>query len=302
MQTFTNEGTYTVFLDVLSASRNNKGKIDVLPLSTQVEINVKPKLGEIVLLVNGVNVSNLDSLKISPIIANQGIIFDPTASRAIGNGQITETTWTFGNGNSRTYKGIPSIEREIFATNGTFDVELQFKTNNGQNFNKRLQLIIRDPIAVISADKTTAHVGESISFRAESYLGDTRNVEYRWMIQDMNGNKNIKTTNGQNFAHTFSEHGEYIVTLKTKSPNGNEDSDSKIIKIESRDPIANLDNPKVISTEKPNTFVFDASKSYDPDTNQRKDLEYTWRIDEQKITLDNISNNGARGTYTFDSV
>lgn len=33
-----------------------------------------------------------------------GILLDATASRAIGNGTITETTWDFGNDNTMTYK------------------------------------------------------------------------------------------------------------------------------------------------------------------------------------------------------
>lgn len=115
-QTFTNEGTYTVHLDVVSASRNSKGRADVLPLSTSVNIEVKPKIGEITLLVNGINVSNLSTLKISPTIAAQGLIFDATASRAIGNGKIIETKWNFGNGNTLQYKTSPSVERQIFAT------------------------------------------------------------------------------------------------------------------------------------------------------------------------------------------
>ncbi len=66
--TFNQEGSYTVFLDVISGSRNSKKKIDVLPLTTSKTIEVKSRLGEIVLLVNGVNVSNIASIKINPTI------------------------------------------------------------------------------------------------------------------------------------------------------------------------------------------------------------------------------------------
>lgn len=104
---FTAEGTYTVNLDVISASKNSKGRTDVLPLSTSVNIQVLPKLGEITLLINGVNVTNMSEMKISPAIAAQGLIFDATASRAIGNGRILETNWNFGNGNQRQYKSAP---------------------------------------------------------------------------------------------------------------------------------------------------------------------------------------------------
>ncbi len=78
--------------------------MDVLPLSISKQITVKPKLGEIVLLINGVNVSNMDKIKISPTIGKMGVILDASASRAIGNGTIAETTWEFGNGESSTNK------------------------------------------------------------------------------------------------------------------------------------------------------------------------------------------------------
>jgi len=65
---FNNEGTFTVFLDIVSGSRNSKGKIDTLPLSVSKQIEVKPKLGEVTLLLNGVNVTNLSSIKINPSI------------------------------------------------------------------------------------------------------------------------------------------------------------------------------------------------------------------------------------------
>ena len=90
---------------MISGSRNSKGKTDVLPLSVSKQIIVKPKLGEIILLINGVNVSNMTSLKLSPTIGKMGVILDASASRAIGNGTIAETTWEFGNGNDSTNRG-----------------------------------------------------------------------------------------------------------------------------------------------------------------------------------------------------
>lgn len=298
---FTNEWTYKVFLDVVSASKNSKWKTDVLPLSTQVDINVLPKLWEIVLLVNGVNVSNMTTLKVSPVIGSQGIIFDATASKAIGNGRIVETKWNFENGNSRNYKSSPVVEREIFATEGMYNVVLELKTNDWQIFSKNLQLIVKDPAAVIKSSSEVLHVGENITFTAESHLGINKNIEYIWQIQDKDGNKTIKTSNWQTLSHNFDKVGEHIVTLTTKSPNGWIDSDSKIIRVESRNPIVSIDSPISVSENLPNTIIFDGSRSYDPDTNSKWDLTYTWRIDDKKIELENTSNNWAKGTYTFDS-
>ena len=304
---FSQEGTYTVNLDVISASRNKKRYTDVLPLSTSVNIQVQPKLGEITLLVNGINVSNMSEMKISPTIAAQGLIFDATASRAIGNGRILETNWDFGNGNTRKYNGRPGAERQIFATSGDFPVKLTFKTNDGQTFSKDIMLRIKDPAATIKVDRTTANAGEAISFTAETYFGNVRNVEYLWTVQSNDtGKRDTQSGNGTSFNYTFKDIGSYTVTLTAKSPNGEIDSDSKTITIESREPIATLDAPKSLNSEQPNTFIFDASRSYDPDTNSRQGLTYTWRLNGELIKLDELANTStdqknSRGTYTFDT-
>lgn len=299
--TFTKEGTYTVFLDVVSGSRNSKWRTDVLPLSVSKEITVKPKLWEIILLVNGVNASNMDKIKISPNIGKMGIILDASASRAIGNGTIAETKWEFGNGESSTNRGWPIVERQLYANQWWYIVKLSIKTNDGQIFTKELQLLVLDPSATIKLDKNTGHIGEDISMTAASFFSDNKNVEYSWQIQDENGNKVVKTGEWSSFKHKFDAVGSYIVTLTSKSANGNIDTDSKIITIESREPVVTIDNPRPVKSEKPNTIVFDATKSYDPDTNSRKNLTYTWKIDGEKVVLDNIENDGAKGTYTFDS-
>ena len=129
---------------------------------------------------------------------------------------------------------------------------------------------------------------------AASYFSDNKNVEYSWQIQDDNGNGLVKSGEGSSFKYKFDKVGTYIVTLTTKSANGKVDSDSKTISIESREPVVSIDAPKPIKTERPNTIVFDASKSYDPDSNSRKNLSYTWKIDGEKVTLDNQENDGAK--------
>lgn len=305
---FTQEGTYTVNLDVTSASRNSKGRVDVLPLSTSVNVQVLPKLGEITLLINGINVSNMNEIKITPAIASQGLIFDATASRAIGNGRILETKWEFDNGNSRTYKSAPGVERQIFATAGTYNVKLSFTTNDGKNFSKDITLRIIDPAATIKATKTTANAGETLSFSAETFFGNVKNVEYVWMVQSNDtGKRETQSGNGTGFSYTFDKIGSYTVTLMAKSPNGDRDEDSKTITVESREPVATLDSPKQINSEKPNTFIFDASRSFDPDTNTRQGLTYTWRINGELVTLDeidgtNADQKGSKGSLTFDSI
>lgn len=300
--TFTKEGNYTVFLDVVSGSRNSKGRTDVLPLSISKQISVKPKLGEIVLLVNGVNVSNMDVLKISPTIGNMGVILDASASRAIGNGTITETTWDFGNWEKSTNPGAPIVERQIYANPAPYALSLTIKTNEWQTYKKELQLLVQDPSASIKLNQSTAYVWEDITMSAVSNIGDDRNVAYTWQVQDEDSKKSIKGGEGNTFTYRFDKVGNYIVSLTAKNANGKSDSDSKIITIESHEPIVSIDSIKAISPEKPNTILFDASRSIDPDTNSNKNLSYTWRIDGQKVVLDNPDTTGAKGSYTFDTI
>ena len=99
--------------------------------------------------------------------------------------------------------------------------------------------------------------------------------------------------------YKFPKIGQYIITLQARNANGTIDQDSKTITIESREPVVNLDSPKPINAQKPNTIVFDASRSYDPDTKSAKNLSYTWVIDGEKTDLDNGGKEGAIGTYTF---
>lgn len=66
--TFQQDQTYTVFLDITSESRNKKGRIAVLPFSQSVQIEVKPRVGTIYLYLNGVDVTNTKTFKITPAV------------------------------------------------------------------------------------------------------------------------------------------------------------------------------------------------------------------------------------------
>lgn len=300
-QTFYKEWSYQVFLDVISGSRNSKGRTDVLPLSISQNIEVQPRLGEVVLLVNGVNASTLSRLKINPTIGKIGILFDATASRAIGNGTIKKTKWDFGNDNTLEYEGSPVIERQLYVNKWTYKVTLEITTNQDQTFKKELQLIVVDPAAVINTDKDVGYMNEGFGMTALSYFGNSSNVEYTWQVTEdgWTTGKPIYTQQGNSLTYKFPKVGKYIVSLTSRNPNGDTDTDSKYITIESHNPLVNLAAPKSIHTEKPNVIVFDASQSIDPDTNSANNLSYIWKIDGTEINLDNPEKWGAVGSYTF---
>jgi PKD repeat protein len=53
--TFREEGNFSVFLDVVSAHKNESGYTDVLPFSSRTDIQVQEKIASLILKVNGDN-------------------------------------------------------------------------------------------------------------------------------------------------------------------------------------------------------------------------------------------------------
>ncbi len=59
---------------------------------------------------------------------------------------------------------------------------------------------------------------------------------------------------------------------------------------------------RTLNSETPNTLLFDATKSYDPDSLEGADLTYAWIIDSVRSDLASPTRNGAMGRYTFDTI
>lgn len=94
--------------------------------------------------------------------------------------------------------------------------------------------------------------------------------------------------------------GDYVVRLKTTSAGGKEDTDNLRITIDSKDPIASFD-ARAVNSETPNTIIFDATRSFDPDSLDASKLQFTWTIDGERVDLDNSSRGGMLGQYTFST-
>lgn len=93
-----------MFLDVTSDSKNIHGKTDVLPLRISTDINVLPRLANISFYLNGVNITNLNELKVTPGQARNGLVIDATASTSKDGAKFVSTDWDFGNGRSASYQ------------------------------------------------------------------------------------------------------------------------------------------------------------------------------------------------------
>lgn len=297
--TFREERNYTVFLDVLSASRNSNGKTDVLPLQTSVEVQVLPKLGNILLFLNGTNVSNSEKHKITPSTGRAGLVIDASASQANGGATIVRTEWDFGNGVVAAYDGAPRLERQTYLE-GTYRIKLKLTTNEKQSVIKELDLQVMDPMATIRADRSEGYANEEFKFQANPNLGGTP-LTYEWNILEADGGKVLFTSKVSTANYKFPRMGRYVVRLKTMTPSGKQDVDSLGITINSKDPVPLFDL-RNSGQESPNTVIFDATKSYDPDSMEASKLTFSWNVDGERVELADSSRNGAIGRYTFSTL
>ncbi|EKD30196.1 MAG: WD-40 repeat protein, partial [uncultured bacterium (gcode 4)] len=71
--------------------------------------------------------------------------------------------------------------------------------------------------------------------------------------------------------------------------------------IEGRDPVAFFDF-KSANAETPNTILFDATKSYDPDNLDASNLSFAWIIDGDRVNLSSPARGGSIGKFTFNTV
>lgn len=300
VHTFSEERTYTVFLNILSASRNKNGKTDVLPFDSSLNVHVLPKLGNLSLSINGVYVSHLDKIKFSPAQGRQGLLIDATASTPASGTRFTSTRFEFGNGNISQYNNAPSIDRQIYSNEGIYRLKMEVITNENQKITKEIEIEIRDPISSIRSDKTNGFPRDEFHFSASS-SATYSNLGYSWQIAELESGKILTTSNLQNIAYKFPRTGKYAVKLKTLASNGKEDYDTVVINIEGRDPVVNFE-ARSMNSESPNILLLDATKSYDPDNLDASNLTYSWIIDGVRTDLSNPTRNGAMGRYTFDTV
>lgn len=297
--TFKEEKSYLVNLDIVSASKNTNGKIDTLPFNWQIKVDVLPSAGDINLYINWNNVSDLDKLKITPWIWKAWLIFDATASQPATGTRFTKTFWDFSNWNTVAHDLSPHIEKQYFTNEWNYKVTLQLTTNEGKIITKTMYIEVRDPVASIKTDKNSWFVWDDFKFSVNTSFYDWQ-LNYEWKIIELSNNWVLFTSSNENVSYKFRNTWKFAIKLKSRTPSWREDIDTVVVNIDSRDPIADFETSQ-LNRETPNTYKFDATTSYDPDTFDSSKLSFNWLIDGQKVELENPSRNWAVGKYTFNT-
>lgn len=298
--TLREEWKYAIFLDVVSNHKNEAGYTDILPFRSRTDIDVKEKVASLILYVNDDRLRNQDELKFTPKEASYGLVFDATSSTPTSGTKFIKTEWDFGNGVKREYTGAPKVERIVYATEGEYTVKLILKTNELKQIERKFVVSIHKPIATISSNKDEWYIGTDFQFKAKP-SGSDKNLSYEWEILDIDNNEVILQKAGSSFNYNFLQKGKYNVKLKVVEPSGDTDIDTKIIYINSRAPVVEFDY-SIPKSNNPNTVLFNATKTYDPDYSDEGKLEFSWLIDGERINLEDTNYNGSTGYYTFDTI
>ena len=298
--TLREEGNYSIFLDVTSAHKNVNGYTDVLPFRSRADIKVKEKIASLIIKVNSDNLRQKNVLKFTPEEARYGLLFDATSSTPTQGSEFSKTTWDFGNSIVRENNGSPKLERVVYTKEWNFTVKLKLRTNENRTVERRFEIAIHNPISTISASSEESFLGDKITFRADDNQNDD-NLKYDWEIIDTTTDEIILKKSGSIFTYTFNKKGKFNVRLQVTEPSGEVDTDTQIIHINSRAPVADFQHT-IPNNNKPNTVLLDATKSFDPDFSDDGNLEYSWIINGERVDLEGANYNGSVGFYTFDSI
>ncbi len=262
-ETFNEAGEYDITLTVTDNDGLSDSKVVTLIVTEAVvlenpiaEIKMDNNTGEAPLIVNFDGSSSTDS-----------------------DGEIVSYDWDFGNGETASGVNVG----ETFGEAGEYDITLTVTDNDGLTDSKVVTLVVtaaivlEPPVAKITMDNTTGEAPLIVSFDGnESTDSDGEIVSYDWDFG------NGETANGINVGETFSEAGEYDITLTVTDNDGL--TDSKLVTLVVTEavvleaPIAEIamDND---SGEAPLTVSFDGSASTDSDG---EIVSYDWDFGDGK--------------------
>ncbi|MGB9135286.1 MAG: PKD domain-containing protein [Candidatus Bathyarchaeia archaeon] len=185
------------------------------------------------------------------------IAFDASGSYD-SDGSIVSYSWIFGDG--ATTAGIRV--NHIYTVTGTYTVTLTVADNDGGSSSVQASKTIlanEFPVASFTESQMTAYTSEPLAFDASSsYDPDGSIVSYLWNFGD--GSSVL----GSAVDHTYTDNGNYVVTLTVADNRGATDTCSATKTILNRAPVASF-TESVESAYAGEPIAFDASSSYDPD-------------------------------------
>jgi len=151
---------------------------------------------------------------------NQSGTFEATIGNDADADQPLTYTWNFGDG--ATGSGL--LTTHSYSSPGTYNIKFRASNEGGADSTTTSVLVVRPPqparVSSINANPNPATEGESVRF-SSNVRGDSP-ISYSWDFGDGSSGS------GASASHTFSEPGQYTVSLQASNNAG---SDSRTLRL-----------------------------------------------------------------------
>jgi PKD repeat protein len=193
--TYATYGTYLVTLTVIWVNNYNASATD----TCMVTINAPP-------------IADLGIMQARTVYTYETIEFNSYSIDP--DGYITTTYWDFGDGDTASGTTVTHMYKD----DGIYEVILTVVDNHGATAEATVVVTVknRPPVANITANRTFANPQEPIAFTSYSYDPDGYIQSYFWEFGD---STNVSTTKASSVVHSYSEPGNYTVTLTVTDDN-----------------------------------------------------------------------------------
>lgn len=302
--TFEEAGNYVVHLTVRSSNHTAKWIFD---WSSTFSVAVTPKSANINVTANNRLLNHYKSEKFGTQEAQQWILFDGSATMPIGGRKILSHAWKITGPEVNYYKkneGSPRFVKIPLGENGAYKLTLTTWDNENNEISESYDMVITDPVAIISANPEQWDTSTTISFNSNrSYSIASTLKLITWDIYNDVGEK-IDTFQWKEIKKQFKKPGNYTIRLTVEDALWNTNIATRQFLVESSDPIAQFSSKATNKWSSPSEFVLDASLSHDEDVvNGFDSLSYEWSFSDPNNTeiLKNEDKN-KKITVVFDTI
>ncbi len=302
--TFEKAWNYIVHLTVRSSNNNNW----IFDGEKDIAVNVRPMSAAISVYANWKKLNNLEKTKFGTQEWLNWIILDGSATIPIWERQIMQHSrkieWWNWFSLKKEWENSPWIIKVYLPNEWEYKVTLTTKDNEWNSISETYSIVLADPVAIIKRSPEEWTTSTSFTFDASSSYSVTSSIKlYTWEIFDSNWNK--KTTyQWKSIKYQFIEPGSYTIKLTVTDNNGEANTDTNILYVESTTPIAQFTFSPDSTRTYPSKYVLDASASSDIDMfNWVDDLYYSWTFSNPNTTtIQNIEWNNKKIKVSFDSL
>ncbi|MBN2543838.1 PKD domain-containing protein [bacterium] len=200
------------------------------------------------------------------------------------DGTVVTWDWDFGDTNTDT----GTTTSNTYASAGVYTITLTVTDNVGLTgtTSKTITVLNSDPpVALFDLTPTAGNSPLDVDFDGSaSYDPDGIIISWAWNFGDGNSGT------GATISHTYTNPGNYTITLTVTDDTGISSSISKTLRVNESDPPVALFDCIPSSGKYPLTVSFDASSSYDPDGTI---VSWTWNFG------DGNSGTGVNVSHTY---